>query len=233
MKNLFSLDSPVMQLLSKLLDMILLNLLFLLSCVPVVTIGAAQAGLMTAVRALKSEDESCFRAYFRGFLSGFWRITLIWSLGLAILATQLTILVASVYLDASIDSFSALCAVISLVLFAMFLSMATAFHSRFGCSVWQIIRSSWFLSLTNPVRTLLMAVLIWMPVAALLYNFTVFIKLIPLWGLIYYAAVYTACANLVKKPFLKLEKQFFPNESAGEETINESSVFERSHNEKG
>lgn len=214
MKNLFSLDSPVMQLLSKLLDMILLNLLFLLSCVPVVTIGAAQAGLMTAARALKSEEESCFRAYFRGFCSGFWRITLIWSVGLAILGIQLTVLLSSIYLDASIDSFSVLCAAISLVLFAMFLSMATAFHSRFGCSVWQIIRSSWFLAITCPVRTFLMAVLIWMPVAALLYNLTVFMKLLPLWGLIYYAAAYIVCANLMKKPFLKLEKQFFPNGAA-------------------
>lgn len=214
MKRLFSLDTPIMRLLSQIMDMILLNLLFLVSCVPVVTVGAAQAGLMTAVRALKKDEESCFRAYFRGFSSGFWRVTLIWSICLVIMGIQLTVLISAIYLDAGIDSFSVICALVSLVLFAMFLAMVTAFHSRFSCSVWQIIRSSWFLALSNPLRTFLMVLLIWAPVVVLLCDLIVFAKMIPLWGLIYYAAAYVACANLVKNPFSKLEEQFFSDKSS-------------------
>ena len=45
MRGFFDYDNKFMQLLSKATDMIILNLLFLLCCIPIFTIGAAQAAL--------------------------------------------------------------------------------------------------------------------------------------------------------------------------------------------
>lgn len=217
MKRLFSVDSPVFQLLSRLLDLIVLNLLFLLCSLPVVTIGAAQAGMMTAARALQ-QDEPVYRAFFRGFRSGFVRITLIWTFGLALLCGLLYVLVSAIRLDASLSSFAVLSAAVAALLLAMFLSMATAYHSRFGCTLWQILRSSWFLSLIHPLRTLCMTVLHWAPVLALVWDPNAFARLLPLWLLVYYAAAGVLCTALVKKPFMKLIEQFFPDALTASQT---------------
>lgn len=88
MKSIFSYDSKIMQALMVVGDVIILNVLFLLCCIPIITIGAAQAGLYTGVKVLldKEDDSSCAKAFFRGFCAGFTKITITWCLFLVVLA---------------------------------------------------------------------------------------------------------------------------------------------------
>ena len=45
MKELFNIESPFMQLLTRVGDLIIVNFLFLVCCVPLVTVGASAAAL--------------------------------------------------------------------------------------------------------------------------------------------------------------------------------------------
>jgi len=45
MGKFFNLDSPLMRFMTKLADLMILNLLFLITCIPVITIGAAWTSL--------------------------------------------------------------------------------------------------------------------------------------------------------------------------------------------
>lgn len=222
MKNFFSLDSPVVQLLSKLMDMILLNLLFLLFCLPIVTIGAAQAGLMTAVRVMQApdDDSSCFQAFFRGFRGGFWKITLLWTVGACGLFFLARLLFTVISIDGTLDSFAVFCAVLGLIFLSMFLTMAITFHSRFDCSVGQIIRSGWFLTFLHLPRAAAATILIGAPILLAARNLTVFVKMFPLWALIYYTAAFVLCFRLVKPLLDELETQFFPetDDTVGKDT---------------
>ena len=47
MSRLFSLENPFMQFLSKVCDMLILNVVFIFSCVPLFTIGASLSALNT------------------------------------------------------------------------------------------------------------------------------------------------------------------------------------------
>ena len=49
MGGIFSLDGPLMQLLNKLADLLTLSILWLLGCLPIVTIGASTTALYYAV----------------------------------------------------------------------------------------------------------------------------------------------------------------------------------------
>jgi len=82
MKNIFSYDSKLVTSLSFIADLFILNLLYLVCCLPLFTIGAAQAGLHNAVRILQDplDGRSTVKAFFRGFKEGFGRITLAWLL---------------------------------------------------------------------------------------------------------------------------------------------------------
>ena len=45
MNRLFNIDNPIMQFISKIFDLVMLNLIFVLSCIPVITVGASLSAL--------------------------------------------------------------------------------------------------------------------------------------------------------------------------------------------
>lgn len=72
-------DSPVMQFMAKLFDLIVLNLLFLLCCLPVVTIGAACTALHTVcLKEAVGEEPAITACFFRAFRKNFGQATILW-----------------------------------------------------------------------------------------------------------------------------------------------------------
>lgn len=79
MKNLFSMDNPVIQFLARVGDLILVNFLFLLCSIPVVTIGPALAGLNKMTQDIANEEEKgVFSTFFRAFGQNFKQATASW-----------------------------------------------------------------------------------------------------------------------------------------------------------
>lgn len=81
MRGLFSIDSPLMRFLSKLADLMILNILFLVTSVPIVTVGASLTALNYVVLRMASGTEGqVARDYFRSFRKNFRQATVIWLL---------------------------------------------------------------------------------------------------------------------------------------------------------
>ncbi len=72
MRNLFQSDNPIMRMLSTTFDLILLNANFLISCIPIFTIGAAISALYnTAIKLVRKEDVYIMNNYWKAFRSSF------------------------------------------------------------------------------------------------------------------------------------------------------------------
>ena len=79
MGGFFSLDSKFMQAMSRVADLIILNVIYLVTCLPVITIGAASTALYTVCFRLGTAREgSLVKGYFRAFRDEFRQATLIW-----------------------------------------------------------------------------------------------------------------------------------------------------------
>lgn len=79
MKNLFSLDNPLVQFLSRACDLIIINLLFIISCLPVFTVGAAICGMTKVCQAIVTGDErGTWHLYITGFKNSFKQATAVW-----------------------------------------------------------------------------------------------------------------------------------------------------------
>lgn len=88
MKNLFNLENPIFQMLSRVGDMIIANVLFLISCIPIFTIGAALAGLNKVSQAIVLDDDrGIAKLFFNGFKSNFKQATSVWVAILIILVS--------------------------------------------------------------------------------------------------------------------------------------------------
>lgn len=211
MNKLFSYDSPIMQVLGFIADLIILNILFLLCCIPLFTIGAAQAGLHTAIKVMldKEDDSSYIVAFFRGFSSGFGTVTVSWGL-----MTVLLLLVAWLGLMSVAMGAPKWLIIIAVVICALFQSLLPLFHARFSCTVLQLIRNAWFLIFAHPLRSIVTFALVWGPVIVfLLGDLYSFMGLAPFWCTLYYSCVFCAVHTIMKKPFKVLVDHF--NETHG------------------
>ena len=210
MGGFFSYESKPMQILMFIGDLIILNVMFLLSCIPIFTIGAAQAGLFTACKVMldKEDDSSPYAAFWRGFTTGFGTVTLAWGL-----MTLLTLIVGWLTVSAIMLDSPIWIACIAVGLCALFQTLVPPFHSRFGCTWWQLIRNTWFLVFAHPLRSIITVVMIWVPIVVFLLDQYIFMSLAPIWGTLYFATVICIGTALLKKPFKTLTDHF--NETHG------------------
>ncbi len=78
MKKLFNEDNVLMRALSFLCDLIFLNLAFLISILPVFTIGASLSALYhVAIRMIRKDDMYIWPAFFKAFRDSFKQSTLL------------------------------------------------------------------------------------------------------------------------------------------------------------
>lgn len=85
MSSFFNMDSPVMRFLSRLCDLMILNILCLICCIPIVTIGASITALYSVtLKMVKGEDSYIAKGFFKGFRQNFKISTIIWLILLVI-----------------------------------------------------------------------------------------------------------------------------------------------------
>ena len=79
MRDFFNIESPFMQLLTRVGDLIIVTALYLVCCVPIVTIGAATAALHKVAQAIVYDtDNGIFKTFFRAFRENFRQATALW-----------------------------------------------------------------------------------------------------------------------------------------------------------
>ncbi len=72
-------DSPVIAFLNKMTDLILLNLLWIICCLPIITIGAATTALYyVSIISIRQGDGYVIRRFFTSFVQNFKQATLLW-----------------------------------------------------------------------------------------------------------------------------------------------------------
>ena len=83
--KIFQLDSPLMRALGKMADIVIVNLLTLLLCVPVFTAGAAFTAMhYCMLKLVRDEEAGIAKQFFHSFKDNFKQSTIIWLIFLLI-----------------------------------------------------------------------------------------------------------------------------------------------------
>ena len=201
MWRIFDMENPVMRALAVACDLLLLNLLALLCCVPVITAGASITALNDlTIRIVRQEDEYIVRPFFRSFADNFRKATLLW----------LLVLLAAALLG--VDYLAALSYIPALRVFAVAL-YAFALLARYETSLRATVRNAAALSVAYFPRTLGMlaaTVLFW---ALCLRFYQIGAPLLLLFGL---ALPCYLNATLLNGVFRKLDENAPPEDGACE-----------------
>ena len=212
--KLFNLDSPLMQWLGKMADLMWLNILTLICCIPIFTAGAAFTALnYMALKIVRDEECYITKGYFKSFKENFKQATGIW---LLYLLADL-ILVGDFYIirKSGIQIHKAIqvviCIVGVLIIFTgMFLFPTLA---KFENTFTRTIKNSFIISILQFPKTILMIILYLLPpVAAALAP-----QIMPVTFLFGFSLPAFLSAKLYNKFFKKLEDQVTAAAGEGQE----------------
>ena len=79
MASIFRIDSPFVQFMTKLFDMVALNIVFLICCIPIITIGASCTALHTMMlKIVGGEEPYIIKGFFKAFKENFVQSTISW-----------------------------------------------------------------------------------------------------------------------------------------------------------
>lgn len=197
----FSPDSKFMQAMGRIGDLVVLNLLFLLSCVPLVTVGAASAALYTVCFRMGTErEERLLRSYFRAFRENFRQGTILWLILALFLVTGFLNTLLLYSLEGGLHYLFLLTAVL-LVLAVLMFSYAFPLVSQFSNDIRSTLKNALFLSLGYLPRSVLIAGLNIFPIVLALLDLYTFLQAGFLWVFLYFSAAAYLNAILLKKVF--------------------------------
>lgn len=94
MDKIFDLDNPFFRFIGKLVDVVFLNLLWLIFSLPIVTIGASTTAMYyVTLKLVRDREGYIFKSFLKAFKENFKQSTIIWM----ILMAALTILGTDIY----------------------------------------------------------------------------------------------------------------------------------------
>jgi len=164
MRKFFNLDSPFMIFLSNLTDIVILNVICLICCIPIVTIGPAVTAMhYVTLKIVKDENGYIVKNFFKSFKENFRQAFIAWLIFLLI--TVVFILDFKILQSMGINENK----IISIVVGAIYLfSSMTAMYvfpilSRFSNSLGQTIKNAFFMSILHIFKTLIMVVIYILP----------------------------------------------------------------------
>lgn len=209
MFSFLSPDSRFMQAVSRFADMVVLNLLFLLTSLPVFTVGAASAAMYTVTfRMLRGREAPVVKSYFRAFRDNFRQGTGLWLLFL------FAAIPALVYFDRFYTADGAahylFLPFLSVFLLAVFLaSWAFPWISQFRNSAPEVLSNALLLCIQNLPRTAALAAMHLFPGLLFLFGYDFFLKISFLWIALYFAADAYLSTAILWKSF----KPYYPEEA--------------------
>ncbi len=178
-------DNVIVRALNKICDMVCLNILWLICCIPIITIGASTTALYTIMlKMVKNEEGYIFRGFFRAFKENFRQSTIMW-----IILFLLSILCFIDYRVAGMVAGTAgLVMRAVFFLFGFFLLSVTIYvfplTARYENTIRATFRNAMLLTVGRFPYTLLMVAVTVIAVFASLWNGITLMFAIPLWFLI-------------------------------------------------
>ena len=208
MKNIFNLDSPMMQMLTRAGDMILLNVLCLICCVPVITAGASIAAMHKMMQEIVYDtDSSTVKGFFRAFKANFKQATILWLTTLLVIVSlgcDVLLIITFFSGSESIKWMFGLLAVLA-VLVCCVVSYMFPLIVRYENTLRQHLTNAAVLAIIKLPRTIGLVALNLLPLILLCLSLNAFLQTLIFWIFIGFSFTTYMEVILLKPVFTELE----------------------------
>ncbi len=173
MSNAFDQESGFMSGFSKVVDTLILAILWLICCIPVITAGAASSALYYAYhKAIRQDGGHACKRFFKAFSSNFKQATLIWLILLVFLVLSAFTCYLLAFLRQSVPMAGFLMAMGMVIIgFAVVWCLYVfPYQARFENTMANVLKNSAVLAVANAPRSLLLLVIFAAAVIIALYK---------------------------------------------------------------
>lgn len=209
--RILDIDGPLIQFLSKMADLMWLNILTMLCCIPIVTAGASLTALnYMALKIVRGEECYITRGFFKAFKENFRQSTAIWLLFLfvaGVLAVDYRIMTtAEVEINGVVRMLILVFCMLTLFTFMFVFPVQAKFANPVRVTVW----NSFVFSIVQFPKTILMVILyalpyvlayLWMAVFPVVFVFSLSLPAL-------------LSAKLYNKFFLSMEEKILARDAA-------------------
>lgn len=207
MGNIFSIDSPAYRFMFRAAELSLLNILCLICCLPVVTIGPAISALYSvAMKLARDEAPPLIRSFFLAFRDNFRQALPVWlvQLLLGVILVGDILYCLEIQQDGLTGKIMLGTSVLVAALFLMMSQYLFPLVAKFRNSLLKTVQNALLLSVTHLWATLLMLAVTIAPLV-MVYLYSTFLS----WALLYYLLVGVALtAFLHAKLFVNIFSQY-------------------------
>lgn len=200
-------DNVVARVLSKIADMICLNFMWLVCCIPIVTIGASTTALYTVMlKLVKNEEGYVFRGFFKAFKSNFKQSTIIWLILLLLgIVWIVDFRVAGMMPGMAGIVFSAIFLVLGFFLLSVLIYIFPL-TARYENGIKATFKNALILTIARLPYTVAMDAIVVAAVVGSLWNGATITITLPVWMLIGGALIAGANSYILRKVFVIFEK---------------------------
>lgn len=175
-------ENPAVELVARMVDIFLLNVLWVLTSIPVITIGTSTTALYYCMlKILRKRDSGVLKMYFDAFFRNLRQGCMLTLLLFACSAFLCVDIAGCMMMDSALGNGMKLVLIFLLAVLGMVFSYVFPLLAQFDNSIKSLLKSAFFMSLTNLTRTIPIFLLNVIPFVLLLGYPYGFVVSVPVW----------------------------------------------------
>ena len=193
-------------LLNTIANLIILNLLWILCCIPIVTIVPSTAAMYyVTLKMVKKEDPYIVRSFFHSFRENLKQgvvLSVIFLVFAGVLYVDIRVLqrFSTDFHQSLLTASYVICVIV-----IMIVTYVCPLLSYFQNTVVAMLKNAVILALTNPLKTVILLIMNLLPFLLLMFFPDVFTMSLFLWGVVGFSAIALVNSILLSKLFRKFE----------------------------
>ena len=210
MGRFFSMDNKFFTFMSRVADLMMLNVVFLICCIPIVTIGASCTAMYyVTLKMARNEESYIIKGFFKSFKENFKQSTIIWLIMLVAGIILLMDFRITGQMKSTLTTVMRYGLMVVAVVYAFVLSYIFPILSKFVNSIKNTFKNSLFMSIKHLPYTFLILIVAVVPAGATLMIPIVFAYGLIVWILIGFALI----AFINSYFFVKIFDRYIPEET--------------------
>jgi uncharacterized membrane protein YesL len=201
---MFKIDSPFMNFLNKVADIMILNILFIIFSLPIVTIGASvTAAYYMGYKMVKDEETYIFKGFWKAFKENFIQSTILWIIVLIMTLVLVFDYRLILYSGYEFARWMRIAVLTATVVIALGVSFIFPMQARYTNTVKNTIKNAFLMALSH-IPTAVAMVAVWVLPAVIWYFVP---KSIAALFLLSFGLIFMFQSFLLMKIFAKYEEK--------------------------
>ena len=201
-------DNVITRALSKICDMICLNVLWVICSIPIVTIGASTTALYTVMlKMVRNEEGYIFRGFFKAFKENFKQSTIIWLIVAALgVVWWIDYRVSGLMGQGISDVFRIIFLLLGFLLLTVIIYVFPL-TARYENSISATFKNAIILTVAKLPYTFIMVAVLVIAVLASLWNTMMLMMALPLWFIFGVSLIAWVNSYLLRRVFTVFEQE--------------------------